>query len=385
MISNSDPYTYVGHRPHAHRARRVARRRAHRHRDAARCGARRRARRRRAVGPDRLLTTSPEIVQRRRRARRSRSTPTRRSRGRSTATTWARSTSSSITYAPDCLSRSSRPERLEAASSGDVGDDAVDARVAQLASCVGVVHRPHVDLQPWSWARVTRPRRRSLVSVHTSGWTAVCRAQDRGHEHLVEGGIPNDSNPVGSVGRELVDPVDDVGSRTTTPAPGRARTVGEQARPARRRLACGSLISTFTSRPRHTSSTSARVGTSGGSAPGPSEAPPGGARRGGPRAGRRRCGARRAPRRRRPARPPAPWRGTVFSGASRLAPRWREHEHRAHHAHALARRAEIPGQPLARGRVRRRNSVSGSSAPRFGPGTPNPGHVAHNWGNEAWH
>ena len=170
---------------------------------------------------------------------------------------------------------------------------------------LGVVHRPHVHLHPLVVGAGRRSAPTStVVSVHDVGVHARCAVRSTAVTSTSSGGIAERQQPGREVGREFVHPVDDVASRTTTPAPGRPWPSGRRA--GRRTSSvgvAGSLISMFTSRPRHTSSTSARIGTSGR---GPDGAASGSAgavgrrRRGGRPARRRRCGARRA----RPRRPP---------------------------------------------------------------------------------
>ena len=123
---------------------------------------------------------------------------------------------------------------------------------------------------PRSWARVTKAATSTFASVHTSGCTAACPCSTRDGERGVRI-EPERQEPGRELGRERVDPVDGgeverrhqhvVGLDGPTTGPTTGRRGGRP--PPRPPAGSGSLISTFTSRPRQTSSTAARVGTSG--------------------------------------------------------------------------------------------------------------------------
>ena len=215
----------------------------------------------------------------------------RAARGRATSPTRSRSSSRRLT-----------PTRCSATSGTSVMTR-VDAGGGEPRDLVGVVHRPHVDLR----------RRRSCGARHDAGRDArrerpdvgVQRARDRARRASRARRADRartTRKPVGTSGVERRGPGRPSArwnDETSTSVGGRRARRGARRRASAAR-SVGSksaspgefLISTFTSVPAHTSSTSARVGTSGRAAADLGQRR---ARPSTPSRARRRRGGRRAP------------------------------------------------------------------------------------------
>ncbi len=386
VISNSDPYTYVGHRPlriapgaslddeltvtvHAHAARRGGR-----------------ARRRRRGRPDHLPHDVARDRAARRRRARSRSPPTPRSRGRSTATTWARSSGSSVTYAPDCLSLD-RP--LTPSSGRDRSSSVMTASTPasrSISSCSASFTVHTFTCTPWSWARVTKALDvdRSSASTRRGARRRACAApRSRAPRQAASRttAVRSGGRGASSRTRSTTSP-----GRTTTPAPRRpprsaSRRDQHVVGPA------GRVLDLDVHQPAPADVEHVGQGRDLGRArrarrgSARRAARPGCRRRGGPRArpSAVRCTSSSTPS--APRSTASSMAGTVFSGASRLAPRCASTSIPLTMSRTGEMR-EIPDQPLARASVAK--LVSGSSASRFARGR-RIRTFAHNWGNEAWH